>query len=80
MIPNQDLTRPSSISDYGKLELGFRTRVNPRKMFPSRVSIFFARINAPHANRSCSFSLNGSDLEQIVHNRIGILSLEWVEI
>ena len=36
--------------------------------------------NAPLADRSCSSSLNGSDLEQMVHNRIGRHSLEWVEI
>ena len=44
------------------------------------VTIFVARKNAPPADRSCSSSLNGLDLEQIVHNRIGRLSLEWVEI
>ena len=76
MIPNQDLTRSASRYDYKKLELGFQTRVKPRKMFPSRVSIFVARKNAPHADRSCSYSLNGLDLEQILHNRIGRLSLE----
>ena len=39
-----------------------------------------ARIFAPPADRSCSSSLNGSDLEQMVHNKIGRHSLEWVEI
>ena len=29
---------------------------------------------------SFSSSMSGSDLEQIVHNKIGRLSLEWVEI
>ena len=51
-----------------------------RKLFPSGVAIFFGRKNAPPADRSCSSSLNGSDLEQIVHNIIGRLSREWVEI
>ena len=31
-------------------------------------------------DKSCSSSLNGSDLEQMSYNRIGRLSLEWVEI
>ena len=39
-----------------------------------------ARKNEPPANMICSSSLNGSDLEQIVQNRFGRLSLEWVEI
>ena len=39
-----------------------------------------SRKNAPLVDKSCSSSLNGSNLEQIVHNKIGRLSLEWVEI
>ena len=39
-----------------------------------------ARNFAPSEDRSCSSSMNGSNLEQIVHNRIGRHSLEWVEI
>ena len=42
--------------------------------------IYVSRKNAPLANKRCSSSLNGSDLEKIVHNIIGRLSLEWVEI
>ena len=39
-----------------------------------------ARKNAPPVDMSCSSRINGSDIEQIVHNRIGRISLEWVEI
>ena len=39
-----------------------------------------ARINAHLANKSCSSSLNGSNLEQMSYNRDGRLPLEVVEI
>ena len=44
------------------------------------MNVVVARKNAPPMDKSCSSSLNGSDLEQIVHNIIGRLSLEWMEI
>ena len=47
---------------------------------PSGVARFVARKNAPLVDKSCSSSLNGSDLGQMVHNRIGRLSLGWMEI
>ena len=69
------------------LELGFQTIFwRPRKIkctesyLPNGVTIFVARKNAPLADKSCSSSLNGSYLEQIIHNRIGRLSVEWLEI
>ena len=39
-----------------------------------------ARKNAPLVDKSCSSSLNGSDLEQMSYNRVGRLPLEVVEI
>ena len=39
-----------------------------------------ARKNSPLVNKTYSFSLNGSDLEQMSYNRVGILPLEVVEI
>ena len=41
---------------------------------------FVARKNALLADKSCSSSLNGSDLEQMSYNRDGRLPLEVVEI
>ena len=35
---------------------------------------------APSTDISCSSSLNGWNLEQMVHNKIGRHSLEWVDI
>ena len=32
------------------------------------LGVVVARKNAPHVDRSCSSSMNGSDLEKIVHN------------
>ena len=49
-------------------------------IFPNGVSKFVARKYAPIADKIFSSSLNGSDLEQIVHNIIGRFSIEWVEI
>ena len=34
---------------------------------------------APSMDRSCSFGLNGSDLEQIVHNKVARLLLETTD-
>ena len=51
-----------------------------RKLFPSMVARFVARKNAPLADKSCSSSFNGSDLEQVSYNRDGILPLEVAEI
>ena len=44
------------------------------------VDKFVARKNAPLAEKSCSSSLNGSDIEQMSYNRDGILCLEFPEI
>ena len=41
---------------------------------------FVARKNAPLVEKSCSSSLNGSDLEQMGYNRDGILPLEVADI
>ena len=38
-----------------------------------------ARNFAPSADRSCSFGLNGSNPEQIVHNKVGRLLLETTD-
>ena len=43
-------------------------------------SIFVARKNAPLADKSCSSSLNGSNLEQMVKKKDGRLPLELVDI
>ena len=86
MIPKQNLTILASRSDYEKLELVFWIRVKPRKIgyaeifFHGGVAKFVNRKNTPPADTTCSSSLNGSDLEQIVHNIIRRLSLEWVDI
>ena len=41
------------------------------------VTIFVARnFVAPSVDISCSSGLNGSDLEQMVHNKVGRISLE----
>ena len=55
------------------MDIGFHTRVGNEGRS-------YALKNAPPADRSCSSSLNGSDLEQMFQNRIGRLSLEWVAI
>ena len=39
-----------------------------------------ARKNVPLADKNCSSSLNGSDLEQMSYNKDGRLLLEVVEI
>ena len=39
-----------------------------------------ARKNAPLVDKSCSSSMNGSDLEQMGYNRDGRLPLEVAEI
>ena len=87
MIRNQYLSLDQLVDlTDERLEPKFRTRVEDQgrsdamKAFPSGVAIFVSRKNAPPMNRIYSSSLNGSDLEQIVHNIIGRLSLEWVEI
>jgi len=49
------------------------------KLFLSGVAKFVARNFAPFAERSCSSGMNGSDLEQIVHNKVGRLSLEAID-
>ena len=51
-----------------------------RNIFPSGVARFVARKNAPLADKSCSSSLNGSDLEQMGYNRDGRLPIEVAEI
>ena len=43
------------------------------------VAIFVVRNFAPSADRSCSSGLNGSDPEQIVHNKVGRLLLETID-
>ena len=44
------------------------------------VARFVARKNVHLADKNCSSSLNGSDLEQMSYNRVGRLPLEVVEI
>ena len=39
-----------------------------------------SRKNTPLVDKSCSSSLNGSNLEQMSYNRVGRLPLEVVEI
>ena len=46
MIPNQNLTRSASRSDYEKLELGFWTRVKPRKII--YVESKFSPVESPN--------------------------------
>ena len=43
------------------------------------VAKFVARNFAPSADRICSSGLNGSLPEQMVHNKVGILSLEIID-
>ena len=50
------------------------------KLFPSGVARFVSRNFAPSADRCCYSSLNGSDPEQIVHDKVGRLSLEAINI
>ena len=45
----------------------------------NKVNTHVARNSAPSADRSCSYGLNGSDPEQIVHNKVGRLSLEAID-
>ena len=78
MIPNGHLV---DLADKKRAWISEKSW-KPRKircienLFPSGVARFVARKNTPPVDMSCSYSLNGSDLEQIVHNRIGRLSLE----
>ena len=43
-------------------------------------TFFLAKNMETLLGRTCSSFLNGSDLEQTVHNKIGRLSVEWVHI
>ena len=83
----QDLTRSASRSDQWKIGAwisykGLNTKEYQMcwKLFPTGVAIFVSRKNAPLAEKTCSSSLNGSDLEQMSYNRDGRLPLEVVEI
>ena len=67
--------------------IGFQTSVwglkktrYTKNSFPSGVSRFVARKITSPADKSCSSSMNGSDLEQISHNRVVRLPLEVAKI
>ena len=77
MISNQKFTKSDGKSDWKDwiLELGFGQvfedwgRSDQLKLvLPHEVTRFVIRNIVHSANRSCSFGLNGSDLEQMSHN------------
>ena len=86
IIPNQDLTRQAS--RYNQWNIGawisdksLKTKEDQMCwLFPSGVSIFVARKNAPLADKICSSILNSSNIEQMGYNRDGRLPLEVAKI
>ena len=68
------------VIQWVNLRLGRNTQKNISGTKPHCWEPFVARKNAPLADKSCSSSMNGSDLEQMSYNIDGRLPLEVVEI
>ena len=56
----------------------WKTKEDQISWSTSGIARFVARNFAPSTEISCSYGLNGSDPEQIVHEKVGILSLESI--